>query len=126
MTILLLAAAGALGALARYGLGVALVAMLGADLPWATFLVNLLGCLAFGLVYVLAEGRALPGLPVSRGVLLVGFLGAFTTFSSFAYEAVDLFRLGRPLVAATYVLAQNALGLLGVVGGMALGRGLVG
>lgn len=100
---LLIALGGAGGALSRYG-----VARLGQALlphhlwPWGTFAVNLLGSVAIGAVYVLITERG--NLHADwRYVLIVGFLGAFTTFSTFSLESVALFEAGRPFVAISYM-----------------------
>ena len=106
----LLAVAGALGTLARLGV-YALVGSMGLGrLPVATMVVNVLGCLAFGLVWALAEqqGRIPEGV---RWLLLTGFMGAFTTFSTFAFETGHLISQGRPLAAAANILLSNALGI---------------
>jgi len=119
--LLLLTAAGAAGALARYGLAGVVQRGLGAAFPWGTFVVNVVGCLLFGLVWVLGEERMAIG-PEARTVLLVGFLGAFTTFSTFAFETSEMLRESQYLMVAANVLAHMAAGLIGLWGGMAVGR----
>ncbi len=112
MTVVLIGAAGALGALARYWVG---LQWGGRDFPWGTLGVNLAGSFLLGVVLQAgierswSDGRTLP--------LSVGFLGAFTTFSTFSYETHDLLRGGRVGAAATYLglsvgggLAAAALG----------------
>ena len=79
--ILWIALAGALGTLARYGLGGAVQTVLGQNFPWGTLVVNAIGCLLFGLVWTLAEERLLISGHL-RFIVLVGFMGAFTTFST--------------------------------------------
>ena len=125
-----IAAAGVLGTLARYGLsGLVQRASGGSAFPWGTLAVNALGCLAFGVVWSLAETRFLSGRAVpaalsadARTVVLVGFLGAFTTFSSFAFETGQLLRDAKPALAAANLVAQNALGVAAFFGGLAVGR----
>ena len=119
--ILLLALAGAAGALARYGLSSALQRHTPGVFPLATFVINLLGCLAFGLLWGLAEQRHLLG-PTARAVALTGFLGAFTTFSSFAYENAQLLRHGHVGQLLANVVLQNVLGVALVLLGMHLTR----
>ncbi|MEB3328281.1 MAG: fluoride efflux transporter CrcB [Candidatus Sericytochromatia bacterium] len=130
---LLVALGGALGACARFGLGgwVAQAAtargwpqVLG--LPLGTWVINVAGCLAIGLIAALAGGRPAWVPPEGRLLLAVGFCGAFTTFSTFGLEAVTLFGQGRWLQAALYVLASNAGGLAAVAVGLALGRAAAG
>ena len=119
-----LAGAGALGALARYGLGGAVQRLSGASaFPWGTLAVNALGCFLFGVVWSLAEERMLMS-PEARVIALVGFLGAFTTFSSFAFETVQFVRDSQWAFAAANILAQNILGVAAVFAGMAAGRAL--
>ena len=115
-----LAAAGMLGTLARWGISLLAVRLFG-DSLWGTLAVNAAGCLAFGAVAGLAEGRQILG-PDARVVILVGFLGAFTTFSSYAFEAVQLLRDGRWATALAYFAAQNAIGLTLVVLGLRIAR----
>jgi len=112
--------AGSLGALARYWLG-GLAQKLGAGFPWSTLIVNGLGCLLFGVVWALAEQRGLISVEL-RTILLVGFMGAFTTFSTFAFETEAFLRDGQYGLAAGNVAAQVALGLAAMIGGQALGR----
>lgn len=106
---LLVGAGGSLGALLRHLVAQAL------ERPWATLSANLLGCLAIGalLALRLTEGW--------RAFLVVGVLGAFTTFSTFGHETVALWTEGQRAHAALYVLASVLLGL----GSVALGRWLV-
>lgn len=130
-----LAGAGALGTLARYGLtGVAQRAYelaldgrtgrhgLGSGFPWGTLSVNVLGCFLFGLIWSLAQhGMKID--PHIRLAVLTGFLGAFTTFSTYAFESGQMWRDSQWLFVAANVLAQNGLGLAAMLLGLALGRG---
>jgi CrcB protein len=119
--LLLLALAGACGTLARYWLSGAAHEVLGSDFPWGTAVVNLLGCLLFGLVWVLADERQLLR-PELRLVILVGFMGAFTTFSSIIFETGELLRGSQWAFAALNILGQNVLGFAAFCLGAALGR----
>jgi fluoride exporter len=116
-----LAIAGVLGTLCRFGLATLVQRLHPFDFPWGTFAVNAIGCLLFGIVWALAEERGLINLHV-RAILLVGFLGAFTTFSSFAFETAELLTHARLLKAGAYVLLQNVSGVVLVLAGMAIGR----
>jgi len=80
---------GALGSLARWLLAARVQAWLGRDFPWATLAVNVAGSFAMGLLAALLVERMALG-PIGRAGLLVGFLGAFTTFSTFAFDTVGL------------------------------------
>lgn len=124
-----IAVGGALGALARYGLGL-WVARRTAEsaIPLGTLAVNVLGCLAIGAVMGLVVGRDALA-PTARLFVLVGVLGSFTTFSTFGYETFDLLRHGQVGGALAYAGANAGLGLVGVwlgfaaAGGFAWGEG---
>ena len=91
--ILAIAGGGALGALGRFWLSTAVYRLLGRDLPWGTLVVNVLGSFLTGLLFVLFIERAAAG-PELRAAVLVGFLGAFTTFSTFSVETLVLIEAG--------------------------------
>src|SRR5688572_17354434 len=96
--LLWLAAAGALGTLARYGTGLAVKQIYSGDFSLGTLIVNTAGCLLFGLVWSLAESR-LNLHPDSRTIVLVGFMGAFTTFSTYIFDTSILVQDSRWLLA---------------------------
>jgi CrcB protein len=112
---------GAIGAIARYVMGRAVHQMVPGGFPFGTFVVNVIGCLVFGLIVGLAESRLDIG-PVTRTFLLVGVLGGFTTFSSFSFESYDLIRSGQLVSAALNVIGQVTLGLAALIAGIVLGR----
>ncbi|MBC7835129.1 MAG: fluoride efflux transporter CrcB [Phycisphaerales bacterium] len=125
MTVLWLALAGVAGTLARYGVQVVakpwgLGATDGRGFPVATLTVNLAGCLLFGVLWAAGSGRAMSD--QTRLAVLVGFLGAFTTFSSFAFETVFLLERGRTGAAVANVIANNLGGLALCAGGIWLAR----
>ena len=120
-SLVCLAVAGAAGTLCRYGLASAVQRFSGGRFPWGTLAVNVLGCLLFGLVWSLADERQLISRQ-TRTVLLVGFLGAFTTFSTFAFETAAFADDRRWLSAAGNVLLQNMAGILAVFIGLWIGR----
>lgn len=109
------AAAGGLGAAARFMLDGALTARLPRTLPTATLVVNVLGSFLLGAVTGWAAAGAV------RGVLGVGFLGGFTTFSTASVEVVRLMRARRPAAAAGLALAMLMLSLGAAVLGLAVG-----
>jgi fluoride exporter len=119
--ILLVGAGGFIGSAARYVVAWTTAGAGYTKYPAGTFIVNVAGCLAAGLVVGLAERHDwAPGL---RLFLAVGFCGGFTTFSSFAVENVLLLQ-GRDLTAlGVYSVLSFALGLGGVILGMYIGRG---
>ncbi len=118
-----LAVTGAVGTLARYGLGGLVQRLHQTSFPWGTLVVNGLGCFLFGLVWTLAEERLLIS-GETRTVILVGFMGAFTTFSTYAFETSAMLRDAEWLLAGGNLLAHNLLGLTLFFLGAALGRAL--
>ena len=86
---LAIALGGAVGAVARYWASTGVYGLLGRGFPYGTLFVNVLGSLVMGLLYILLLERMSVG-PEVRGILLIGFLGAFTTFSTFSIETLNL------------------------------------
>lgn len=119
MQVVLVALAGAAGALSRWGIGSAIGVR---SFPWATLGINVAGSFALGLLLRTADLRGWPDTTVVP--IAVGFLGAFTTFSTFSVEAYALVRDDRPGAAAAYVAAAVALGLLGAALGWAAAKAL--
>lgn len=115
------AVAGACGTLARYGLAGLVQRVAGASFPWGTASVNGLGCLFFGLIWALTSDR-FAGTGEVRIILLTGFMGAFTTFSTFVAESGHLFADGQHWYGLGNILLQNGVGLVLFFLGMALGR----
>jgi CrcB protein len=115
---------GALGALARWAVGELMPHSPGAW-PWATFLVNVTGCLLIGVLLAVLLAR-FPRSHWLRPFLAVGVLGGYTTYSTFAVETVRLTEGGRPALAAGYVLASVIGGVAAVVAGLLAGRAAVG
>lgn len=118
---LAVAVGGALGSMARFGLSGWVAGWLGNRFPYATLLVNLLGCLLMGILVVLLSERWAVA-PQWRAFALVGLLGGFTTFSSFSLEAYTLLRLQQWLAAFFYLAGSLLLGLLALAAGIALAR----
>jgi fluoride exporter len=114
-----LALAGAAGTLCRYGLGKFVQNLLGESFPWGTVTINLLGCLAFGLVWSSLENRLSGEL---RIILLVGFMGAFTTFSTYMFEIEEQLRNAQWLAASGYFALHNLGGWGAMILGMLIGR----
>lgn len=108
--LLALGVFGALGAICRYLVGISVVRFL-PEQPWlGTFVANATGCFLFGLVFQLAFYGNLITEPW-RLLLLTGFLGAFTTFSAYAFDGMTLFERHGLLAAAGYLLLQNTAGI---------------
>lgn len=119
--LLLLFGAGGFGTLARYGLSGLVQRYCASDLPYGTLVVNVLGCLLFGFFWTLADERLIIS-GETRFIILAGFMGAFTTFSTFAFETSGLLRDSEWWYAAGNVMAHNGLGIAGVIAGMAVGK----
>jgi CrcB protein len=118
LSLAYVALGGALGALARYGISGWVYDRMGESFPWGTLVVNLVGCLALGLVIRWLQVSAVS--PEVRPFLTIGVLGAFTTFSTFSYETVALLQEGQWLRAGLYMGGSVVLGLIAMVAGMAL------
>lgn len=119
--LLYLGLAGAAGTLARYGLSGLVQKNAASGFPYGTAAVNILGCLAFGLLWAIVENRlSISG--QTRMIIFLGFFGAFTTFSSFAYETSQLLEESQWLWAGGNILLQNALGIAGMIAGLAVGK----
>lgn len=113
--LVMIALGGALGAVARYGLGGWVHGWAGAGFPWGTLVVNVTGSLFLGLTVRVLEGLAAG--PGWRAFLAIGVAGGFTTFSTFGYEAHALLQDGRTGAALGYVLASVVLGVGAVFAG---------
>jgi CrcB protein len=117
------AAGGALGALARYGLDRLVQRHSVSVFPWSTFAINVSGCLVVGLVIgALVDRHHAP--QWIRAALVVGFCGAYTTFSTFAQETLDLTEANDYFLALVNVTASVIVGLAAVLLGNHLGRAL--
>lgn len=121
--LVLIAVFGAAGALARFGLGGLVARLYGGTFPAGTFAINFIGCFLFGLVWPLAEERLLISSEV-RTIILVGFMGSFTTFSTLMFETGELLRDSEWTLALINLGGQILLGMIGLIVGMAIGRSL--
>ena len=119
--IFLLAAAGALGTLARYFAVELAQKSIAGNLPTGTSIVNVVGCLLFGLCWALLERRFTIS-PDMRLIIFVGFFGAFTTFSAFIFETGKFLNDSQWLCSISNVLTQNIAGLLFLVAGIKIGK----
>jgi CrcB protein len=111
---------GFVGANARYLLGGWIAARLGSSFPYGTFVINITGSFILGLIMGTLEGHILP--PAVRPALAIGFVGAYTTFSTLTYETLRLIENGSLLLATVNVVGSLAVGLVAAVGGLAAGR----
>ncbi|OVE82005.1 hypothetical protein BVY03_01790 [bacterium K02(2017)] len=114
--LIYIAVAGALGSLSRYGLGIWVQNLNLGKFPYGTLSVNIIGCLLIGLIGTFADEKSLLS-PQLRAALLFGFLGAFTTFSSFSYDTWNLIKISSYGQAILYV----ALSLICCFIGLAIG-----
>jgi CrcB protein len=119
--LLLLAAAGALGTLARYGITGAAQRVLGEEFPWGTLAANLIGCFLAGAFWSIAESRLSISGP-TRTIVLMGFMGAFTTFSAFMLDTGQLVQNAQLSWALGNVALQNCCGIVLLFCGLAVGR----
>ena len=118
--ILVVAAGGGIGAALRHLAGLVALRTLGPSFPYGTMIVNVVGSLLMGLVIEWFVRRG--GGTQLRLLLATGLLGGFTTFSSFSLDAVALWQRGEGVLATGYVVGSVALGLAGLVAGLAIGR----
>jgi fluoride exporter len=118
-TIFLVMAGGSLGALTRYGTGLMAVKYLGIRFPYGTLIVNLTGCFLIGICFALVDKTGWLS-PSARLFLMTGFLGALTTFSTYAIETIVFMQSGTISIAIFNFLLNNMLGLGLVLAGIAL------
>ncbi len=121
MSLILIGIGGFAGAIARYLVGGFVLERVGGSFPWGTFAVNIIGSFILGLLFALTTERAL--LPAEiRGPVFIGFLGAFTTFSTYMLESWRLVEDGAIILAVANIAGSVAVGLVAVVAGLAIGR----
>ena len=112
---------GFIGANARYALGRLIADRFGVEFPWHTLFINLTGSFLIGAIMAVLVDRSMLDSSL-RLLIVVGFLGGYTTFSSYTFEAITLIERGDWTPALAYILASNLVGLLATVGGMAVVR----
>lgn len=119
MDLILIGVGGMFGGLCRFQLGKVISQKFNTAFPIGTFLINITGAILLGLLTSIDAGN--------RAYLLWGdgFLGAYTTFSTFMYEGFNLFQKNEKLNAFTYILGSLILGIIGYVSGYALGKLLI-
>ena len=117
--LLLVGLGGGIGSIARYLCQKWFNENYPHPFPWGTFLVNLIGCFLIGVFYAATEKSTVLS-PQTRLLLIAGFCGGFTTFSTFAFENMNLLRSGDLLYFSVYIIASVVLGIAGVFAGIAI------
>ena len=117
--VLLVALGGAFGAIARYGVSLAAVQLGATSFPWGTWVANLIGCFLIGLIVPFV---ATPQTETARLLVVTGFLGAFTTFSTYSVDTFSLWMAGRPGLALANALGSVVFGLVCVALGVYVAR----
>ena len=116
---LFIAIGGALGSMTRYWVGVTVAGRLGTKFPYGTFVINITACLIIGFSLTLLSKRAELN-PAWRFLVPVGFIGAYSTFSTYEWETLSTLRSGALLMALLYAISSLILGLIAVWGGSVL------
>lgn len=118
---LMVAIGGSLGSLARFWVGDALASRIGTKFPYGTFIINMTACfiIGFSLVFL---GRRTELNPAWRYLIPIGFIGAYSTFSTFEWETFSTLQLGSFLIAGLYVVLSIILGLVAVWCGVVIAR----
>jgi CrcB protein len=121
MPLFLIGLGGFAGAVTRYVVDGVVSERTGGSFPWGTLVVNLTGSFVLGLLFALTTERAI--LPAEiRGPVLIGFIGAYTTFSTYMLETWRLAESGAVGLAVANLAGSTLLGLIAVVAGLAIGR----
>lgn len=119
--MIFLVVAGSIGTLARYGLAGVVHKFCGTSFPWGTLVVNVTGCFLAGLLWTLFESRwQVSG--ETRIIIMVGFMGAFTTFSAYMLETSELVRAAEWMYASMNVILQNGIGFAAFYVGTVIAR----
>jgi CrcB protein len=121
MTLVLIAAGGAAGAISRYLLQGWVQDLSGGRFPWGTFVVNISGSFLLGVIFALSVDRAVLA-PEVRVPLMIGFIGSYTTFSTLMLESWRLVEEGDYLFMLGNLLGSAVVGMAAVVAGLAIGR----
>ncbi len=121
LQLIAIAGGGALGAILRFGMSSYIYRLLGRDFPYGTLAVNMVGSLIMGILFILFVERGLVSAEW-RSAIIIGFLGAFTTFSTFSMETLMLVESGELSRAALNVVLSVTLCLFATWLGLVMGR----
>ena len=121
LRIVLIGFAGLMGTLARYALSGFVARRFGETFPTGTLLVNVIGCFLAGFLFYLFQERFLVS-ELTRTAVMIGFLGGFTTFSSYALQTITLLRDGEVFLATVNIVLSNVVGLFTVWAGYSFAR----
>ncbi len=122
--IIFIAGGGALGAILRYYMSTGIHNAMGQGFPYGTISVNLLGSIAIGIIYILTQQKFQLSLELKAGIM-IGILGAFTTFSTFSLETITLLESGYAIKAVLNILLSVVLCIGGCWAGILVGRNLI-
>ena len=122
LTYLAVGVGAGLGGMCRYAMGAAFLARFGPGFPWGTFTINVSGSFLIGLIAELAQTRAIGIDPLLRVLLTAGFLGGYTTFSSFSFETVTLANERDWKLSLAYGVGSLVLGIAACYFGMVAAR----
>ncbi|NHM07766.1 fluoride efflux transporter CrcB [Flavobacterium sp. CYK-4] len=118
-TLVLVGIGGALGSVLRYLTTLTVTKYFSTIFPWATFIINVLGCLLIGIIMGLLEKNQLTDSSV-KWLLVTGFCGGYTTFSAFGYENISLLQNGNTALTFLYIITSVVIGLMAVWLGLSL------
>lgn len=119
--VILIAVAGAMGTVSRYGLSQFTHSILGKGFPWGTLIINVVGCFIIGLLATLFADSNILSKELQLAAT-VGFLGAFTTFSAFSFDSYSFFSSGTWQMGLINIAANIIIGMLAVVGGVGVAK----
>ena len=123
MPLVLIALGGAAGATTRHLVDTWISERAGGAFPWGTLVINVSGSLVLGLLFALAIERGV--FPASvRGPVLVGFIGAYTTFSTLMLESWRLVEGGAVVLGLANLVGSSVIGMIALIGGLMIGRSL--
>jgi CrcB protein len=118
-TILLIGLGGGIGSIMRYLTSMLVAKQVSSVFPWATFVVNIIGCLVAGIILGVLERQQVLNSDL-KFLLITGFCGGYTTFSAFSVENIQLLQSGHSLIALLYISISILLGVMAVWVGMTL------